>query len=196
MSKNSRSLNENLYERLLAERQTFLAFLERRLGDPTLAEDLLQGAFAKATQRLETVRDEESVVAWFYRILRNAITDQHRRSGAEARRLADYAQTLSDSAEADPSQCAEVCRCVIALADTLKPEYAAALRHVDLAGHSVAEFARIVGITPNNASVRLHRARRALRRRTLEFCLLCAEHGCSDCSCAVSDRSTNQAASS
>ncbi len=38
-------------ERLLAERQTFLAILEMRLGDPTLAEGTVQCAFAKASQR-------------------------------------------------------------------------------------------------------------------------------------------------
>ena len=58
--------------------------------------------------------------------------------------------------------------------------------HIDLpiALALLVAFAASAGITPNNAGVRLHRARRALRRQTLAFCRACAEHGCLDCSCA------------
>lgn len=168
---------------LLAERRQFAAFLQGRVGDRELAEDLLQDALAKAIERADTVRDEEAVVAWFYRLLRNAVVDHARRSDAAARRLAQYAQTLDASAEPDPQHTAEVCRCLRALVSGLKPEYAAALELVDLGGQSVQAYAEEVGITPTNASVRLHRARKALRRELLSFCRLCAEHGCLDCSC-------------
>ncbi|MFY0523433.1 methyltransferase [Archangium gephyra] len=61
-----------------------------------------------------------------------------------------------------------VCGCVAELAGTLKPEYTAIVRRVDLEGVSVSTFAQEAGLTPNNAAVRLHRARQALGRRLRE----------------------------
>ena len=77
----------------------------------------------------------------------------------------------------------EICACVGRLAATLKPEYAEALAEVDVRGIPVKAFAEARGLTPNNASVRLFRAREALRRRVVASCGTCAEHGCVDCRC-------------
>ena len=76
-----------------------------------------------------------------------------------------------------------VCQCVKRLADELKPEYAEAVRRVDVEGESLSEYAAGIGITPNNAAVRTFRAREALRKRVQEACGACAEHGCLNCSC-------------
>ena len=72
-----------------------------------------------------------------------------------------------------------------ALLPALRPEYADVLRRVDLAGERPAEVARALGLTANNAMVRLHRARKALRADLQRSCRTCADHGCLDCSCGV-----------
>jgi RNA polymerase sigma-70 factor (ECF subfamily) len=169
---------------LVANHRQFLAFLERRLGSRSDAEDLLQDAFVKGLDRGHQVSDPESAVAWFYRVLRNALTDWYRRRGAEDRALAEWGGR-EDVAEGprDDELFGEVCGCVNRLADTLRPEYARALRRVDVDGLAVKEFAAEAGITPGNAGVRLHRAREALRERVIQSCGTCAEHGCLDCSC-------------
>jgi RNA polymerase sigma-70 factor (ECF subfamily) len=48
----------------------------------------------------------------------------------------------------------------------------------------VQEYAWQVGISSNNASVRLHPARKALRNRLEKICGPCAGAGCFDCTCA------------
>ncbi|MGZ8780019.1 MAG: RNA polymerase sigma factor, partial [Thermoanaerobaculia bacterium] len=58
--------------RLVDSHRQFLGFLERRLNDRALAEDILQDAFVKSLEKAESIRDDESAVAWFYRLLRNA----------------------------------------------------------------------------------------------------------------------------
>jgi DNA-directed RNA polymerase specialized sigma24 family protein len=65
----------------------------------------------------------------------------------------------------------------------LKPEYADIVRAVELDERSIAHVANERGLTTNNATVRLHRARAALRRRLVEVCGACSEHGCLDCTC-------------
>jgi RNA polymerase sigma-70 factor (ECF subfamily) len=76
-----------------------------------------------------------------------------------------------------------VCACVRTLSETLKPEYAQALQRIDVDGLSVQDYAAELGIQPNNAAVRVHRAREALRKRVIASCGTCAEHGCLDCTC-------------
>ena len=80
---------------------------------------------------------------------------------------------------------AALCHCFEALLPALRPEYSEILRRVDLEGSRPADFAREAGLTANNAMVRLHRARKALRADLQRSCRTCADHGCLDCSCGV-----------
>lgn len=162
----------------------FLAFLERRTGTREDAEDVLQNAFVRALERGAGLKSRESAVAWFYRLLRNALVDRQRGSAA-AERAAEPGLRADawESAGADAPLHEEVCRCVADLLPTLKPEYAELIRRVDLDGVAVVEAARALGITPNHAGVRLHRARKALLREVRLSCGTCATHGCFDCSC-------------
>ena len=169
---------------LVDNHRRFLAFLERRVGSREVAEDILQDAFVRGLGRAGQLRDEQSVIAWFYQSLRNAIVDHWRRTGTE-RRIFEGEDSIGEREEptTDPELMQTVCDCVTALVDTLKPEYAEALRRVELEGASVKDFAAERGVTPNNASVRLSRARDALRRQVERTCGTCAEHGCLDCCC-------------
>lgn len=166
-------------------RRRFLAFLERRVGSRVVAEEILQEAFVRGLEQAGEIRDEERAVAWFYRLLRNAVVDHYRRRSQETRGLEAFARELGDVTEPPPEIAAELCRCFEALLPALRPEYAQILRRVDLEGGRPADFAREADLTPNNAMVRLHRARRALRADLERFCRTCADHGCLDCSCGV-----------
>ena len=169
---------------LVENHRKFLSFLERRVGSRDVAEDILQDAFVRGLARAGQLRDQESVVAWFYRSLRNALIDHWRKSDSE-RRIFDAAADADAEPSADPELMRTVCECATALLDTLKPEYAEALRRIELDGVSVRDFAREADVTPNNASVRLFRAREALRRQVERSCGTCAEHGCFDCTCGT-----------
>jgi RNA polymerase sigma factor (sigma-70 family) len=162
----------------------FLAFLERRVGSRHVAEDILQEAFVRSLDRAGSIRKADSAVAWFYRLLRNAIADHFRRQEVRDRTLAQFsAGTDEEVAAADRELEAVVCACVMELLDTLKPEYARAVRRVDLDGLSVHSYAEEAGITAGNAGVRLHRAREALRKQVARSCGTCLTHGCLDCQC-------------
>ena len=116
--------------------------------------------------------------------LRNGVIDHYRRRGASERALASLRNELEEAPpEPSPDERDAVCRCVARLSETLKPEYAQALRRVDVDGVSVRDFASEAAITPNNAAVRLFRARETLRKRVVRWCGSCAERGCVDCSC-------------
>ena len=174
---------EELLSVMGENRRAFLSFLERRVGHRETAEDLLQEAFARSLDRVP-LEPEESVTVWFYRVLRNGVIDHYRRRGASERALASLQRELEEAPpQPSPDEQDAVCACVTHLSGTLKPEYALALRRVELDGLSLRDYASEVGITPNNAAVRLFRARETLRKRVVRWCGACAERGCVDCGC-------------
>src|SRR6266550_4031080 len=83
----SPSLSPQAIQRLVDGHRQFLAFLQQRVESREVAEDILQSAFVRGLERGGEVRDEESAVAWFYRVLRNAVIDyyRHRASTQRAR---------------------------------------------------------------------------------------------------------------
>jgi RNA polymerase sigma factor (sigma-70 family) len=178
--------------RILVENHgRFLDFLERRVQRRDVAEEILQEAFVRGIARSASVRNDESAVAWFYRVLRNGLADHYRRVAVEQRALSALAvepggaaeTTDPPSLEDDPDLRDAICNCLTSLLPTLKPSYADALQRVDLAGGTLSSLAESAGITPGNAAVRLFRARQALRRRVEQSCGTCAGHGCYQCQC-------------
>ena len=120
-------------------------------------------------------------MAWFYRILRNAIIDHYRRGSAHSKAYELFGAEAPTSYELELEQ--KVCACIGDVIGDLKTEYREAIEHVDLAGKSVESFAQLQDTTANNASVRLHRARKAVAKKLVEVCGVCAEHKCLDCTC-------------
>lgn len=169
------------FESLLALRHRFLGFLRRRVGNEATAEDILQSAYLKAIAHQEALEAESSVVAWFYRILRNAVIDHYRRSATKSAALESYAKELSPSYELELE--AQVCSCVHEVIEELKPEYREVIQQIDLGDQTLESFAKTHETTQNNASVRLHRARKAVAKQLTSVCGACAEHKCLDCSC-------------
>ncbi len=175
--------NSELLERLLAHRDDFLRFLEKRVEPGAIAEDILQSAFVRGMEKTSTLRDEERVVAWFYRLLRNAVVDHYRSRESATRLLERWPEGLDVAGPPAEFIKNEVCSCVNHVLADLKPEYREALQMVDIEEQPVAEFAKHSGITTNNANVRVHRAREALKKQVRMVCGSCAEHRCVDCNC-------------
>lgn len=189
-----KSKSEMVSSILLANHRRFLSFLEARVGSRDDAEEILQDAFVRSVQKGDEIRDSENAVAWFYRLLRNAVVDHYRRRSAGHRLLETFAQQLSDPDErAEPTTERVVCECVQELVAVLKQEHADLITQVDLQGADVVTVAESMGITPGNVRVRLHRARVALRQEVERTCRTCATHGCMDCTCGKQERACNEA---
>lgn len=186
----STSSRENL-RALLNHHAAFLGFVQRRVQDRALAEDILQSAYVRALQRADTIRDRSAVVPWFYSILRNAIIDNARSRRSENGALERWAAELEESREGTDFSHeithGVVCGCIEKLLPTLKPSYAEVLREVDLGGRSLTDFASQRNLTPGNAAVRAHRARAALKQKLIRTCGVCSLHACLDCRCKLSN---------
>lgn len=171
---------EALAATLLENLGQFQAFARKRLGDDQLAADAVQESLLKALKAEPNLSDHENVIAWFYRILRNVLTDLHRRRAARDRAMATYAIDFESAPEDEKSA---ICACLHGLLPAMEPAYADVIRRHDLEGLPQSEIANDLGITPNNMKVKLHRARKQLRSLLEKTCTVCASHGCLDCDC-------------
>ena len=178
---------DHILQPLLKNESAFRSFLRRRIGDEALAEDLLQQSLIRAVQSHHFVRNDESVMAWFYKILRHTLIDYYRSNGAEARRNEAFLQelTLSGDDKEPPIDevKATVCTCLYRLLPKLRSNYAELIRRIDLEEESPKRVAEELKISHSNLTVRLHRARQALRASLEQSCGVCSKHGCLNCTC-------------
>jgi len=174
---------KSIPSQLLDNRAAFLAFLRARVGSDEDAEEVLQAAYLKGLKSGSRPRAEESARAWFFTIVRNALTDFYRRRAARAGAEERAAREAPLSARDEDRLEKAVCRCMDDILLTMKPEYGEILRKVELDEVPLLKAAGRLGLSRNNAAVRLHRARKSLKSSLLQTCGACAAHGCLDCSC-------------
>jgi RNA polymerase sigma factor (sigma-70 family) len=174
---------EEAIAQLIAQRKRFFSFVQRRVFDRELAEDILQSAYLRAVEHRDSFKPGESTTAWFYRLLRNAVIDNYRRNTTKKKALEVWARELEPSIQQSPELQNEVCGCLDDILKGLKTEYSEILRAVDLGEQRVQDFADQHGLSVSNAGVRIHRARAAVRKQLLRICSACAEHRCLDCTC-------------
>ena len=181
------SVLHEMVHRLVENETAFRSFLRKRVSDEAVVEDLFQQCLLRAVERHHSVNNQESVVAWFYRILRNAVIDYYRlRATQESRQqvFEKEAEVLHDRDAPPPDDVkAAICACLDDVVNTLRPGYSELIRRIDLGGESTADVAKALQISSGNATVRLHRARQALRDSLEKVCGVCTKHGCLNCTC-------------
>ena len=118
-------LSEALATTLLTNLGAFQSFARSRLQDDSLAADAVQESLYRALKSASHLENEENLLAWFYRILRNVLTDLHRRKATQTAAL----ERFSAEFETDPTPelKEELCACLRGLLPTLKPETATSI---------------------------------------------------------------------
>lgn len=165
-----------VHEALERHRDELVGFVRRRAGHLVDPEDVVHRAAARALSSPARLEDPERARPWLYRIVRNALVDELRGLGLPTKELPEDLPSPEDDR-------AKPCRCAMDIASSLKPEYKEILERAVIDDVAVTEVARELGISANNASVRLHRARNALRAAVLERCGTTRMSECMDCSC-------------
>jgi RNA polymerase sigma-70 factor (ECF subfamily) len=167
---------EHVREVVARQRDHLVALIRRQVGDAVDADEIVQAAVVRALTHADQLRATDRVEAWLSRIARNAAMD-------ELRQRRGVPVPIDEVELADDDQEPASCWCVPAQAAQLKAEYAQILRLVDMEGMAVKEAAGVLQVSPNNAMVRLHRARKALRARMAEHCGTTSIQSCAECGC-------------
>jgi RNA polymerase sigma factor (sigma-70 family) len=187
--------DEVIAELVRKHRSEMIAFVQRSAGRVIDPDDVVQQAIVRALKAKSQLMDDSKGRAWLFRIVRNQLVDELRKLD-----LTLSESTLSgEEMETPPSSDGDqACKCVLALAKTLKLEYCMILEQAVLEDEPLETIAGALGVTSNNAMVRLHRARRALRKRVEEHCGSTSMRACLSCvceeqSCAKQDAERNVA---
>ena len=127
----------------------------RRRGGGDESDDVVAETFTVVWRRIDEVPDS-AVVPWCLGVARRCLANQ-RRSTARRKRLRDRVAAeprAHEASTADPDLETALAR--------LGEEQREILRLSAWEGFGASEIAQVLGITPNAASIRLHRARRDL----------------------------------
>jgi len=168
---------------LVKNRQQFLGFLAKRLGNMDDAEDVLQDFSIRVLSRQEQLKNKESMTAWLYSVLRSTLVDHYRKTGRQGRIKQAYKLQVDaiDDPFANDESFARFCSCLHGLLPHLRPDQAKLLQLLDVADGDRKTIATELGISVGSLAVRLHRARKALRQALLASCTGCLQNGFDDC---------------
>ena len=156
-----RAAFEKLYRR---HRDRIYGLLWRLAGgDAALAEDLLQEAFVRAWQKLESFRGESRFGTWLHRLSANvALTDRRtrvRRVERESPLEGAVERTLAGAADVRAPQQMDLERAIATLPERART----VLVLYDIEGYTHAEIAELTGMAVGSSKAQLHRARRLVR---------------------------------
>ncbi len=144
------------------------AYLARRLfGWPDEVEDLVQECLLAMHNQRHTYQSDQPLTAWVHAIARYKMIDLLRaKAGREALHeplddeLAVFAESATDASDAR--------RDLAGLLDTLPDRHRLPIVHVKLEGLSVAETAKLTGMSESAVKVGIHRGLKALALKIRE----------------------------
>lgn len=143
------------------------------VGDPTLAQDVVQDAFLRAFDRISTFDTERRFAPWFMRIVVNGAVDaasrRNSRAGKETSLPAGSGRGALEPADLqpDPLRAAEEAdrrRGILEALEQLPPRLRAAIVQRYYLGMSTAEMAAEDGTAAGTVKWRLYTARKRLSK--------------------------------
>ena len=141
------------------------SFIRSRVRDHATAEDILQDVFVRIHQKLPSLRADDRLEAWVWRIARNAIADHFRR----LRPNEPLPEGLALTSETPPDL-PDLRPCVRQFVNHLQPAYREALLLTEWQGLTQDAMGKRLGLSSSGAKSRVQRARSQLKKLLLDCC--------------------------
>jgi RNA polymerase sigma-70 factor (ECF subfamily) len=167
-------------------------FIQQRVGEAAVADDILQEVFLRVLTRIETLSDQQKLQSWLYQITRHAIIDYYR-TLQTWHSLPDGLMAPAPDEAAQARQ--ELAQCLLPLLQCLPDTYRDALRLSEIEGLPLKHVAAEQGLSLSGAKSRIQRGRALLRAVLARCCQLAFDHrgtvveyapsgACADTGCA------------
>jgi RNA polymerase sigma-70 factor (ECF subfamily) len=154
--------------------EPLLRYLVRYVGEPAVAQDLLQETLIRVDRGLPGFEGRSSLKTWAFSIATRVAADYFRQPDNRVL-IVDVDETaeLSDAGRSVDQRLVidEMNACVREVIDSLPEDYRAAIVLHDLEGLSAIETAEVCGCSVATAKIRIHRARNRLRQALERECL-------------------------
>ncbi|MGO9486194.1 MAG: RNA polymerase sigma factor [Rhodomicrobium sp.] len=145
-------------------------YLRHYAGDKSLADDLLQETLVRVSCGLKTFEGRSNVKTWALAIATRVAADyfRHPEHRANIIDIIDMEESeelaIGESAIDQKLAVAEMNACIREVINALPEDYRAALVLHDLEELSARQIAEVCGITIPTVKIRVHRARKRLRK--------------------------------
>lgn len=146
-------------------RSQLLVFIQQRVGDRDLAEDVLHDVFVKIVGRQECLREPAKITAWLYQVTRNAIIDRVRSTRPHEELPRDIAAN-----DEEPTAETKLAGFLRPMIDALPQMYRDAVTLSDLDGVPLKQIAEREGVTVSAVKSRVQRGRRMLETLLHDCC--------------------------
>ncbi len=163
--------NTQAYARLVHRYQDYVFTLSMRMvKNREVAEELAQDVFIKAFRHLASFRAEAKFSTWLFTIANNTCITHLRKKKPEIHSL-EHEKVLAAAEQknegpavilAEQKSKQEMVRKAVSLLGADDAQIITLFYHAE---QSLEEIARILGVEPNTAKVRLHRARSRLKEK-------------------------------
>ena len=134
-----------------------------RLVEPAEAEDLAQETLLRALSAVDGFRGDAALGTWLHRIAINLAHDRLRRRVRDVEPPSGLPEPVAPTVP-DPFEGAQMSGCVKEVLAALPASHRQVLIEADMLERSTVEIARDAGISVGNVKIRLHRARRAMKK--------------------------------
>jgi RNA polymerase sigma-70 factor (ECF subfamily) len=158
-------IHDQFYERVRK-------FILASVRNESAADDLVQEAFMKIQENLDSVRDAAKVSSWVFRIAHNLCQDHFRalKKSSSNEEVHDGLVNLQETPVQKKMEQGEMSQCVQDQLNLLPESLRSVLIFSDVMEFSQQEIADILGLTVENVKVRLHRARKRFNAILVEKC--------------------------
>lgn len=143
------------------------AFINKRVNDSIVVDDILQEVFIKIHTKIHTLSDETKLHAWIYQITRNTINDHYRK----LKQLTDKDDNdVIEGVEEVNESMNKIAEGLHEFMDELPEIYCDALCKTEFEGLSQVEYAKEAGISNSGAKSRVQRGRNMIKDMLMKCC--------------------------
>ncbi len=154
---------------LTADYDRLRRYLRGRVRTAENAEDVLHDFCLKVVTHFCGIQRSEAVGSWMTQVLHRTLIDHYRRSAA-SRRCAEVLAISASILATEKHEAEPICPYLQTALPAIKQEYMDLIRRIDFLGERRCDVAENLAISVNALTVRLLRARRALRKKLLPSC--------------------------
>ncbi len=153
--------------------QKLHSFIQSRVGDASIADDILQEVFTRIYSRIDTLKESGKIQSWIYQITRNAIIDHYR-----AQKITEELPESLSAPEMDHTDKTrqEIEGWFLPFIESLPGHYRQALMLSEIEGLTQKEVAKRQGLSLSGAKARVQRGRAMLKKMLLECCRFEFDH--------------------
>lgn len=141
-------------------------FLQKRVTDSSMADDLLQEVFVKIHLNLPHLKDNNKLENWVFQIAYNQLNDHYRRQKSVS---TQHLEDLDLAADQD-SSVHDLHNCLVPFIQNLPETYKTAVILSEVEGLNQQEIAGKLGITLSGAKSRIQRGRALIKQHFVECC--------------------------